>query len=253
MAAEGQVVRVPWLCRYSDFVRVSKAIMANGRSIVGQELLIRRALNSIIPFGSGLFRTLLGKTGGYTKWCHELNALAASLMFKWLVGDMELHSTEVLGPDGILRTQTSVTHIKKCRFLDQSGCVSACTNLCKAPTQAFFTLEAGIPTTLEPDFATRSCNIVFGRTPPPRAEDPAFTEPCFAVKCSLLAPDGERRVAAGHRAAVLAMPRGELPPLPPRPLPQLPQQHPEASAVGDGAAPGSAAPPDVAAPAPAQR
>lgn len=51
---EGQVVRLPTLCKYEDFVRVSKAIMQQGRSVGGQEMLIRRALNSIIPGGSGL-------------------------------------------------------------------------------------------------------------------------------------------------------------------------------------------------------
>jgi hypothetical protein len=51
---EGQVVRLPMLCKYEDFVRVSKAIMQQGRSVGGQEMLIRRALNSIIPGGSGL-------------------------------------------------------------------------------------------------------------------------------------------------------------------------------------------------------
>ncbi len=51
---EGQAVRLPMLCKYEDFVRVSKAIMQNGRSVGGQEMLIRRALNSIIPGGSGL-------------------------------------------------------------------------------------------------------------------------------------------------------------------------------------------------------
>jgi hypothetical protein len=102
-------------------------------------------------------------------------------------------------------------------------------------TQAFFSLEAGIPTTLEPDFATRSCNIVFGRPPPPRSEDPAFTEPCFAVACSSPAPGGGR-MAAGHRAAVLMMASGELPPL------SLQQ---EAGAQPSGAA----APPEVVAPA----
>lgn len=69
--------------------------MQNGRSIAGQEALILRALNKIIPFGSGLFRFLLGKNGGATKWCHELNAAAATLMFGWLVGEMEWREAEV--------------------------------------------------------------------------------------------------------------------------------------------------------------
>lgn len=49
----------------------------------------------------------------------------------------------------------------------QSGCVTSCLNLCKAPTQAFFTQEARLPTTLEPDFSNLSCNIVFGQVTGP--------------------------------------------------------------------------------------
>ena len=45
----------------------------------------------------------------------------------------------------------------------QSGCASSCLQLCKAPTQAFFTQEATLPTMLEPDFSNLSCNIVFGQ------------------------------------------------------------------------------------------
>ena len=44
--------------------------------------------------------------------------------------------------------------------------MTSCLNLCKAPTQAFFTQEARLPTTLEPDFSNLSCNIVFGQVRP---------------------------------------------------------------------------------------
>jgi len=39
-------------------------------------------------------------------------------MFKWLVGETEVRSTDVIGPDGKMREQNSVLHIKKCRFLE---------------------------------------------------------------------------------------------------------------------------------------
>jgi hypothetical protein len=39
-------------------------------------------------------------------------------MFSWLVGEMELKSTQVV-VDGQLRQQTSIAHIKKCRFLEE--------------------------------------------------------------------------------------------------------------------------------------
>ncbi|GAX76498.1 hypothetical protein CEUSTIGMA_g3943.t1 [Chlamydomonas eustigma] len=183
---EGQPIHLPVLCQYEDFVRVAKAIMGNKRTVDQQEALIKRALNSSIPGGSGLLRLLLGKHGGSSKQVAELNAWAASWMFPWLVGETEVHKTTVLGPDGNFREQASVLHIKKCRYLEASGCQLACLNLCKAPTQSFFTQEAGLPTTLEPDFSNLSCNIVFGQAPAARADDEAFLQPCFSLSCSSL-------------------------------------------------------------------
>ena len=38
--------------------------------------------------------------------------------------------------------------IERCRVLDQSGCVAVCANVCKYPTQKFFTEGAGLPLTM---------------------------------------------------------------------------------------------------------
>jgi hypothetical protein len=50
-----------------------------------------------------------------------------------LLGSPRRVSPSVLqvGPDGAVRRQRSVVHIKKCRYLEASGCVGLCTNLCK--------------------------------------------------------------------------------------------------------------------------
>ena len=48
-----------------------------------------------------------------------------------LVGDMELEEKEVQLPDGTSQMQLSTVHIKKCRYLEQSGCVGMCVNMCK--------------------------------------------------------------------------------------------------------------------------
>ena len=48
-----------------------------------------------------------------------------------LVGEMELEEREVQLPDDTTRTQLSTVHIKKCRYLEQSGCVGMCVNMCK--------------------------------------------------------------------------------------------------------------------------
>ena len=40
---------------------------------------------------------------------------------------------------------------KRClRYLYESGCVGMCVNLCKAPCQAFFTEQLGMPLTMNP-------------------------------------------------------------------------------------------------------
>lgn len=44
---------------------------------------------------------------------------------------MELQEHEVLLPDGTTRVQKSTVYIKKCRYLESSGCVGMCVNMCK--------------------------------------------------------------------------------------------------------------------------
>ena len=66
-----------------------------------------------------------------TQWAAEVNAAVASVGFFWLVGDSELRSQQVEVAPGEMREQRSVVHIKKCRYLEASGCVGLCTNMCK--------------------------------------------------------------------------------------------------------------------------
>lgn len=60
-----------------------------------------------------------------------MNAAVASFGFHWLVGESELRSQQVEVAPGVMREQRSVVHIKKCRYLESSGCVGLCTNMCK--------------------------------------------------------------------------------------------------------------------------
>jgi len=75
--------------------------------------------------------------------------------------------------------------IERCRVLDASGCAAVCANVCKGPTQDFFTLGVGLPLTMVPDFERRSCSFIFGATPPPLEEDPVFQQACLA-SCALI-------------------------------------------------------------------
>lgn len=69
--------------------------------------------------------------------------------------------------------------IERCRVLEASGCLSVCVNVCKGPTQQFFTETVGLPLTMVPDFEKTSCHLYFGATPPPLTEDPATQFPCL--------------------------------------------------------------------------
>lgn len=172
---------VPNDTQYEDFVRVSKEIL-RGRSTQEQHALVRRVLLSLVPPGvpaacKALFRP--------TQWAAEVNAAVASWGFFWLVGDSELRSQGVEVAPGVLREQKSVVHIKKCRYLEASGCVGLCVNMCKVPTQSFFTNDFGMPLTMNPNFEDLSCEMVFGQVPPPLEQDPVYTQSCFVPHCSL--------------------------------------------------------------------
>jgi hypothetical protein len=112
-----------------------------------------------------------------------LNAWFATQMFEWLVGPCEVIEAEIDLPDGTVRLQPSGVQIQKCRYLADSGCVGLCVNLCKVPTQTFFTEKFGIPLTMTPNFEDLSCKMVFGQPFPPAENDAAHQQPCLAQQC----------------------------------------------------------------------
>ncbi|GLI66286.1 hypothetical protein VaNZ11_010047 [Volvox africanus] len=182
MADQLQGVTVPDKPTYDDFVRISSEIM-KGRNSVQQRAVVRDVLMSLLPSEAPpTFRKLFPPT----QFSAEFNALIASLGFYWLVGESEVKVEDVVvGPNGEVRRQRSVVQIKKCRYLESSGCVGMCVNMCKIPTQTFFTDEFGLPLTMNPNFEDLSCSMIFGQAPPPMNEDPAYNQPCFAVQCSI--------------------------------------------------------------------
>eukprot|EP00798_Chlamydomonas_sp_ICE-L_P028392 gene28392-31528_t len=189
---------------YDDFVTVSKEIM-KGRSPLEQQMLVRQVLFSLMPDNMPqVFRKIFPPNQS----SHEINAFIASLGFKWLVGEMELKKDtlksglwlQVFGFKWLVgemelrkdslkvspteqREQRSVVLIKKCRYLEASGCVGLCTNLCKIPTQSFFTDDCGLALNMVPNFEDLSCEMRFGEPPPPIEEDDAFKQPCFQFTC----------------------------------------------------------------------
>ena len=94
---------------------------------------------------------------------------------------MSVRTALVPLPDGSQRYQSSVVHIHKCRFLEQTACANICNHVCKIPTQTFFKEKWGLPLYMRPDFDTLSCDMVFGQEPPPVHEDPAMAQSCLKL------------------------------------------------------------------------
>ena len=64
------------------------------------------------------------------QWTAELNAAITQKFFAWLVGPLEVQEAEV-EYKGQKQTWKSGVQIKKCRYLEQSGCKGMCINMCK--------------------------------------------------------------------------------------------------------------------------
>lgn len=169
---------------YDGFVDLSRQIM-QGRNALEQQALVAVVLKSLVPAQVlWLIRTLFSPT----RLVCELNAWFATVLFEWLVGPCEVTTVEVIGKDGQPRQQKSGVHIQKCRYLEQSRCVGMCVNMCKLPTQNFFTQDFGIPLTMTPNFEDFSCDMVFGQTPPPLEEEAVYHQPCLVAQCATASP-----------------------------------------------------------------
>lgn len=177
---------------YAGFVDLSKQIM-QGRNADDQQAVVAQVLQSLVPAPVlWVIRTVFSPT----RLVCVLNAWFAAQMFEWLVGPCEVEEAEVTGADGVVRSQPSAVHIEKCRYLEDSQCVGMCVNMCKLPTQSFFTEKFGIPLTMTPNFEDFSCKMVFGNVPPTAADDEAMTESCLS-NC----PTGVVSAPACHKLA----------------------------------------------------
>ncbi|NJL87632.1 MAG: DUF4033 domain-containing protein [Leptolyngbyaceae cyanobacterium SM1_1_3] len=168
---------------YDGFVDLSKQIM-QGRSAREQQETVAVVLQSLVPAPVlWLIRTLFSPT----QLVCELNAWFATRLFEWLVGPCEVKAVEIQTASG-QQQQNSGVQIKKCRYLEQSRCVGLCINMCKLPTQNFFTQQFGIPLTMIPDFEDFSCEMIFGQPPPPLETEAAYQQPCLVAQCEIATP-----------------------------------------------------------------
>ena len=164
---------------YDGFVDLSKQIM-QGRNAKEQQVIVAKVLQSLVPSPAlWAIRTFFPPT----RLVCVLNAWFAAQLFEWLVGPCEVEEAEINLEDGIVRSQPSAVNIKKCRYLVDSGCVGMCVNMCKVPTQEFFTEKFGIPLTMTPNFEDLSCKMIFGQIPLAPEADPDHHQPCLKQQC----------------------------------------------------------------------
>ena len=97
---------------------------------------------------------------------------------EWLMGPCVVDG----GGEGGLGGRSGV-YVSRCRYLEETGCASACANSCKLPTQAFFARYMGLPLRMTPDLDTYECRFAFGVAPEPWETDPLASTPCFAQGC----------------------------------------------------------------------
>lgn len=122
-----------------------------------------------------LFKVMFAKP--FPGFSNQMNAFATALTCQWLMGpckvnDVELPSGQVLPASGV--------KIDRCRYLEESGCISVCLNSCKVPTQEFFKNDMGVDVTLTPNYEDFSCQFAFGVVAGPQSTDDAFKSPCYA-------------------------------------------------------------------------
>ena len=99
-------------------------------------------------------------------------------------------------------------NVKKCRYLEATGCAGVCVNMCKLPAQDVMASEFGVPVYMAPNFETGGCRMFFGQEPLPESVDQAILAVLGAVRRrgAILAEtadgggrDGSGRVPSGER------------------------------------------------------
>jgi Beta-carotene isomerase D27-like, C-terminal len=164
---------------YSNFVDVSKLMLqAKTPDVIKDRIvdLLLKVLPKIIRDG------FASKYIESPRWVCESSVTWFGFGFlEWLVGPAEGKANVLTLPNGTTVEWKSTVKLTECRYLVESGCKAACTQLCKRPTQAFFNEQLGVPLYMKPNFTDFSCEFQFGVNPPVDADDEAFKEPCFSV------------------------------------------------------------------------
>lgn len=152
---------------FDRLVALADRIGGSGRSTTEQRAVVLKTLLGLIPAPVRFLFKILIKP---SNWVDAMNARITVSAFAWLVGPCEIVPRETDG-------ELAAVRLRKCRYLEQCGCVGSCVNFCKRPTEAFFKEAFGVDAHLAPDHQNGSCVMTFGVSPP--KEDPALVEPCY--------------------------------------------------------------------------
>lgn len=176
----------PGKVSYDEFIALC-FLQMKGRDAVGMGDVTAGVIRSLVPpGGNAVFKALFP----LNKFSCEINASITKIVFAWMVGPMEVQTTK---ENDLGIEMASRVHIKKCRWLQESGCTAMCVNMCKCATQEVFTDDFGLPLTIKPNFEDKSCDFYFGRTPPPIERDEALLFGCNAA-CATAARPGVENV-----------------------------------------------------------
>mmetsp|Transcript_31127 Transcript_31127/g.75224 ORF Transcript_31127/g.75224 Transcript_31127/m.75224 type:complete len:495 (-) Transcript_31127:1337-2821(-) len=176
---------------YAGIIELTEALNARytDRLVVQHKarLTLRQLFPSWLP---PWFAVLFARP--FPQFSARLNAWATLMGGTWLMGECELNDVVVVVPVGgeedegsppgttettILKNQGLL--VKRCRFLEESGCASVCVNSCKVPTQNFFLEDMGLPLRMTPDYETYECQFDFGIKPTAEDELKAKQTPCL--------------------------------------------------------------------------
>jgi len=160
---------------YQGLMELSGALNARFSDRTEVQKVAQDVLRSLFPsWLPGQYALLF--SGPFPEFSARMNAWATKVGGTWLMGECEVNDIDI---DGKVYKDQGLL-VKRCRFLEESGCASVCVNACKIPTQNFFIEEMGLPLTMTPDYETHECQFSFGRIPTKEEEIEAKGTPCLS-------------------------------------------------------------------------
>jgi len=160
---------------YDGLMELARALNSRYSDRTQIQQVALQTLQSLFPsWLPGAYSRMF--SGPFPEFSARMNAAATLYMGQWLMGECELND------DGGKVGQNQGLLVKRCRFLEESGCASICVNSCKIPTQRFFNEDMGLPMRMTPDYETGECQFSFGLSPTETDDLQAMTTPCLA-KC----------------------------------------------------------------------